>query len=787
MAGFSNASTFIKIDEKTLDTGTIRRLVIFCLWTLTSFLCHQTAKAFLRNGSTYLQDQGIFLAFILTLTQGLACFSLVDIHQQKDKLFYVMTLSHLAATFATNCSMAFMTASSTFAIKLMEPITSAVVQRLVLATSLSRSTLISLPLIVSGAVVFAGNPLATSSLSMGVLMALASNIILAVRNVAMKLRQNNSKNITLRSTVHIWCVVSGGVAIITAVYILEAREILPHRATLIIGMMFMSSFFHVVYSYVSTNIVLRYMSVVSHAVSNIFKRVIVVLLLYMVGQRHATRWNFAGLVVCTLGLRLYIRGKNKRNEKSLTDSSKQMTLSYKKTLLVILAMFIIGVVGNAVYTGVICTESLSAKMFIYNPDEFESKAFKDGSFENNSLKLMNESQIKHFFQWRLLDHKLKTNLLAPLLPTNIEIIREAQRVHFNLFREVIGKFKYAMLLDVAAFENKGDPAITAGEVLLLRRLGIQVIFYCSCLQCENTKLQDYAEKMSKRYSNKELVILFHGGGNLVGYSLNDNLRGRLFPRFKGFKMVIFSQSVFVRKHLYEGSHFDYCQKLYCCNPNLTIVLRDKQSFGIALKYWNNGTNFILAPDMAFQIGAVNRFMYPSYDIMWLKRKDEEAPKYLCKTLMFPNNVTVRVSDWLGWKTTEGSTTMETAFLQANNGLVFLQRGRVVITDRLHGHILSTLLNIPHVLIDNQYKKLSSYHNTWTRSLHNVLITNDSSKAFPLALTLLERFKNELPSIAPIMEVREFSNSRSKKPAKWFLGVSLWVSCCFNCLFIYLLY
>ena len=54
------------------------------------------------------------------------------------------------------------------------------------------------------------------------------------------------------------------------------------------------------------------MSVVSHAVANIVKRVLVVLLLYAIGQRHASTTHFAWLSVCVLGLAIYVRDKVQR-------------------------------------------------------------------------------------------------------------------------------------------------------------------------------------------------------------------------------------------------------------------------------------------------------------------------------------------------------------------------------------------------------------------------------------------------------------------------------------------
>ena len=44
----------------------------------------------------------------------------------------------------------------------------------------------------------------------------------------------------------------------------------------------------------------------------------------------------------------------------------------------------------------------------------------------------------------------------------------------------------------------------------------------------------------------------------------------------------------------------------------------------------------------------------------------------------------------------------------------LAAGHTVITDRLHGHILSLLLGIPHVVLDNSYGKVRAFYETWTR-------------------------------------------------------------------------
>ncbi len=60
-----------------------------------------------------------------------------------------------------------------------------------------------------------------------------------------------------------------------------------------------------------------------------------------------------------------------------------------------------------------------------------------------------------------------------------------------------------------------------------------------------------------------------------------------------------------------------------------------------------------------------------------------------------------------------------AAARVERGLALLSRGRRIVTDRLHGHILATLLGIPHVALDNDYGKLSAYIACWTADCDGV--------------------------------------------------------------------
>ena len=49
------------------------------------------------------------------------------------------------------------------------------------------------------------------------------------------------------------------------------------------------------------------------------------------------------------------------------------------------------------------------------------------------------------------------------------------------------------------------------------------------------------------------------------------------------------------------------------------------------------------------------------------------------------------------------------------GFDLLRSARVVVTDRLHGHILALLLGVPQILIGDRHGKLRGFYDAWTSS------------------------------------------------------------------------
>ena len=112
-----------------------------------------------------------------------------------------------------------------------------------------------------------------------------------------------------------------------------------------------------------------------------------------------------------------------------------------------------------------------------------------------------------------------------------------------MLKTLIGKFKYAMLFSFAAFENKGDPSITVGELNIIRKLGIKLFFLCETGYCHKRSTLDKARNISNKYNTENVVVLMQGGGHLLSHVNEDDARKLVLETFPNHEAVLVSQSI----------------------------------------------------------------------------------------------------------------------------------------------------------------------------------------------------------------------------------------------------
>jgi pyruvyl transferase EpsO len=198
--------------------------------------------------------------------------------------------------------------------------------------------------------------------------------------------------------------------------------------------------------------------------------------------------------------------------------------------------------------------------------------------------------------------------------------------------------------------------------------------------------------------------------------------------------------------------------------NFTLLVRDKVSLELAHRELD--VQAMLCPDMAFALGPLHSEGRPSARILFLLRTDKEQQAGWGEEIRtVASHEGVDVLDWpdehekatrallraLGkvnkllpssmqigeimWRSLSGGVAQRLL----SRGLAVLTRGQVVVTDRLHGHILCVLLAKPHVVLDNSYGKVFAYLDAWTGGLPFVRRAGSPAEALAQAEDLLAAY------------------------------------------------
>jgi exopolysaccharide biosynthesis predicted pyruvyltransferase EpsI len=295
------------------------------------------------------------------------------------------------------------------------------------------------------------------------------------------------------------------------------------------------------------------------------------------------------------------------------------------------------------------------------------------------------------------------------------------------------------LVDFPNHSNVGDSAIWLGETAFFAENGLKPA-YCSSLKSHSST--------DMRAAIGDGTIFLHGGGNFgTIWKAHQDFRIELLNSFPGQRIVQLPQSIFFETPATVGETVDAIER----HGKFTLLVRDRPSLDFAKRHFRCET--LLCPDMAFYMGALQR-KQPDHDIFYLLRTDLEgavtgqAQHLQCSfevgDWLRESNLSIRTASAIARLASVASSANVARFAKYDRlartrlqrGIDMLSSGRVVVTDRLHGHIMSTLLGIPHVALDNNYGKLQNFIGAWTEDIEFLRTARTLDEAAILAESLL---------------------------------------------------
>lgn len=285
-----------------------------------------------------------------------------------------------------------------------------------------------------------------------------------------------------------------------------------------------------------------------------------------------------------------------------------------------------------------------------------------------------------------------------------------------------------IFIDLPYYANIGDTLIWKGTEELLKNVSHKCLLRSSYQTFQYPKLSD------------DIVILMMGGGNWGDlYEPHNVLRRNVVERYPNNRIVILPQTIY-----YEGArNARNDAKVFRKHKKLTICARDKYSYRF-LRAFGFCNDIRLVPDMAFciNIEELKQYSKPSIGkVLLFKRVDKE------KTDTHKvNHISMEydISDWPLYGEEDSTLSYLSGLIKQKKwkeaddyavnvympnrlrvGVELISQYERVISNRLHGAILSILLGKEVFILDNSYGKNSQYYNTWLKGMNNVTLLSSS--------------------------------------------------------------
>nr|WP_246314645.1 polysaccharide pyruvyl transferase family protein [Kineococcus aurantiacus] len=292
-------------------------------------------------------------------------------------------------------------------------------------------------------------------------------------------------------------------------------------------------------------------------------------------------------------------------------------------------------------------------------------------------------------------------------------------------------------LDFPLHFNCGDSALHLGLEAAARSAGVRV-----------DRILDRRSYDPRLLSPDSLPVSMAGGtwGGL--YPTHHEHRLRFLQDTKGRPAVQLPQSI---EHVDE-QHREELRRAVGEHGAFVLLVRDARSFEIAQRDYDCEVH--LVPDLAFALGPLPRARAVE-PLVVQARTDREAGgvegfgetfDWVQAPPRSRSATALRVARKLNslqrrHPSRASAVTARTALrvlARANlqRATALLSRGERVVTDRLHGHVISTLLGIPHVVVNDRFGKVRALHETWLgEDPHSVFAA--SWKEVPRALDALD--------------------------------------------------
>lgn len=275
-----------------------------------------------------------------------------------------------------------------------------------------------------------------------------------------------------------------------------------------------------------------------------------------------------------------------------------------------------------------------------------------------------------------------------------------------------------LLLGTPIHGNLGDQAITLAELEFFNNCGYRVA------EIPSQWVVRHLEKWKTLFSGKRLYV--HGGGFIGSlWPEEEKMLETVIENFPESEIVILPQTVYFDK---VDDRVTFLNELLGKHGRVTLCARENYSFEFAVQYLNNA-KVLLVPDMVLSADWRNGRVQSRETALFCMRSDLE------KTISKDTVATLESLVKKYYPSAEivyTDTVVDRAIYPVWRKKALMKKiaefasAQVVVTDRLHGMVLSAMANTPTLVFSNcNYKVKGIYE--WIRNNTFIQYCDDPTK------------------------------------------------------------
>lgn len=257
--------------------------------------------------------------------------------------------------------------------------------------------------------------------------------------------------------------------------------------------------------------------------------------------------------------------------------------------------------------------------------------------------------------------------------------------------------------------------------------------------------------------NKNDIVIIHGGGNFGNLYLPAEIQRRdIVSSFFENKIIMMPQTMTFTKDKNGSAEFKKSKEIYSKHKNLTILCRENRTYNLAIENFENN-NIVLCPDIVNYLEdeyISKNLQEERKGVLFCLRNDKEkifekSRLDEIKKILKERNVDYKLSDTM----IKGRVTRENRAIKTLNLIKEMKESKLIITDRLHGMILSIITNTPVIVFNSYDGKVEESYKAWYMDYEYVFYCENESnvKYFIEKALTLDVKKSEFPTKEKLIE------------------------------------